>query len=125
LEAEGADADAAAAVNVVSERVNMSTREDRVDKDTVRHDDDVNVVRERVNMSAREDRVNKDTVRHVDNDGKEKTVKKHQYEEPEGRDVMSNINPKGKHDKLNVVRERVNMSAREDRLDKDTRHQAW
>jgi hypothetical protein len=34
--------------------------------------------------------------------------------------VISNINPKGKNNEVNVVRERVNMSAQEDRLDKDT-----
>jgi hypothetical protein len=53
----------------------------------------VKVVRERVNMSAREDRFDKDTVRHGDDDDEEKTVEKHLYEKPEGRDVMTNINP--------------------------------
>jgi hypothetical protein len=43
------------------------------------------VVRERVNMSAREDIVDKDSVGHGDNDDKEKTAEKHLYGKPETR----------------------------------------
>jgi hypothetical protein len=55
-------------------------------------------------------------------------------EKPEEKDVMIEVHPKGEHDEvmfntgyeadiideLTVVRDRVNMSAREDRLDKNT-----
>jgi hypothetical protein len=49
-----------------------------------------------------------------------KTAEKHLYEKPEERDVMAKNNPNGKHDEVNVVRERVNTRAQEDRFDKDT-----
>jgi hypothetical protein len=42
------------------------------------------------------------------------------YEMPGMREVTGKNNPDGKHNEVNVVRERVNMSAREDRVDKDT-----
>ena len=75
--------------------------------------DEVKMVRERVNMSAREDRFDKDTVRHGDDDDKEKTAEKHLYEKPEERDVMADINPKGKYD------EDVNVGNVDNRVDEN------
>jgi hypothetical protein len=69
---------------------------------------EVDVVRERVNTSAREDRFDKDTAGHGDDDDEEKTAEKHRYEKPEKRDVMIDINPKGKFD------EDVNVDTRVD-----------
>jgi hypothetical protein len=60
--------------------------------------DEVNVLRERGNMSAREDRFDRDIVWHGEDDDEEKTVGKHLYEKPEGRDGMTDINPKSKYD---------------------------
>ena len=42
------------------------------------------------------------------------------YEKPGVREVMGKSDPDGKHDKVNVVRERVNTSAWKDMVDKDT-----
>jgi hypothetical protein len=50
--------------------------------------DEVNVLRERVNMSAREDRFDRDTVGHGDDDDEEKTAGKYMYKKPEMRAVM-------------------------------------
>ena len=68
--------------------------------------DEVNVLRERVNMSARVDRFDRDTVGH-DDDDEEKTVVRYWYEKPEGRDGMIDTNPKSKYQEANVVRKRV------------------
>jgi hypothetical protein len=42
------------------------------------------------------------------------------YEKPGLREVMGKSDPDGKHDEVNVIRERVNTSARKDRFDEDT-----
>jgi hypothetical protein len=42
------------------------------------------------------------------------------YEKPGLREVMGKNDPDGKHDEVNVVRERVNTSVWKDRFDKDT-----
>jgi hypothetical protein len=102
-----------------------------------RHDE-VNVVRERGNMrqvqseqllkilgcksiaaehdlkrSAREVRFDEDTVGHVDDDDKEKIAEKHLYKMPEKRDVMTDINYKGKYD------EDVNVGKMDNRVDEN------
>ena len=66
------------------------------------------MLRERVNMSAWEDRFNQDTVGHGNDDDEEKTAVKYLYEKPEGRDGMTNSNPKSKYNETNVVRKRGN-----------------
>jgi hypothetical protein len=71
--------------------------------------DEVNVLRERVNMGAREDRFGRDTGGHDDDDDEEKTVVRYLYEKPEGRDGMTDTNPKSKYNEANVVRKRVNV----------------
>jgi hypothetical protein len=60
-------------------------------------------------MSAQEDRFNKETVGHGDDDDEEKTAVKYLYEKPEGRDGMTDSNPKSKYNEANVVRKKGNV----------------
>jgi hypothetical protein len=63
----------------------------------------------KANTSAQEEKVDKDTVWHGDEDDKEKTTEKHLYEKLEGRDMMTDINLKNKHNETNVGRKRGNV----------------
>ena len=72
--------------------------------------DVVNVVRESGNTRAQENRFDKDTAGHGNYDDEEKTAEKHRYEKSEERDVMTDINPKGKYNEDVNVDNRVDES---------------
>jgi hypothetical protein len=127
-------------VNLVRERINMSAREDRLNKDTVRHgdDEDVNVVDEN-NAEKRSSKsrpsMGEPEIKSVADAASENTLDEESgkgHKKPGMEAVMVDISDVVNVvmfnteyeadiiDEANVVRERVNMSAGEDRLDKDT-----
>jgi hypothetical protein len=103
-------------VNVLKERVNMSAWEDRFDRDTVVHGDDDdeektagNYMYEKPDMSAVMGDITDAVMLNMEyeastkvNQGRELNM----YEKPEMREMMIETNPNGKHDEVNVVRER-------------------
>jgi hypothetical protein len=134
-------------VNVVRERINMNAREDRFNKDTVRHgnDEDLNVVDENTEKSSSQSRpsMGEPVIKSVA-DATFKNILDEESGKGHGKPGMEAVmgdtsdvvmfNTEYEADIIdgaNLVRERVNMSAWEDRQglreawdeDRDGRHQ--